>query len=211
MLDDLVELATTVVHPNHTPDIAPHISGASSSRANAKMPPRRRQSKSQSISSAVDVNGMLPPATPVSGTVKTTRKPRSKSTTSQPGSPRPLISGTTRKAATRDLAKYAGAVTLSIVVQAGLQTVASTFLGTGELAAISKQPESWLEIGSLLGWRVLLLSLYWFGGFDGELIHNIIILALLIRPLQPTMSPPSRFSHKHRPTSSSPSSTPSLL
>ncbi len=41
----------------------------------------------------------------------------------------------------------------------------------GDLAAISKHTESWAEITGLLGWKVVLLAVCWFGGFDG-VYHN---------------------------------------
>lgn len=37
----------------------------------------------------------------------------------------------------------------------------------GDLAAISKHTESWVEITGLLGWKVVQLAVCWFGGFDG--------------------------------------------
>jgi hypothetical protein len=38
----------------------------------------------------------------------------------------------------------------------------------GDLAAISKHTESWVEIAGLLGWKVVLLAVCWFRGFDGK-------------------------------------------
>ncbi|KAL7938983.1 hypothetical protein V8C35DRAFT_289803 [Trichoderma chlorosporum] len=37
----------------------------------------------------------------------------------------------------------------------------------GELAGVSRSPESWEEISILAGWRVFELALSWFGGLDG--------------------------------------------
>jgi hypothetical protein len=37
----------------------------------------------------------------------------------------------------------------------------------GDLAAISKHTESWVEITGLLGWKVVQLAVCWFQGFDG--------------------------------------------
>jgi hypothetical protein len=38
----------------------------------------------------------------------------------------------------------------------------------GDLAAISKHTESWVEIAGLLSWKVVQLAVCWYGGFDGE-------------------------------------------
>jgi hypothetical protein len=37
----------------------------------------------------------------------------------------------------------------------------------GDLAAISKHTESWVEITGLLAWKVVQLAVCWFQGFDG--------------------------------------------
>jgi len=37
----------------------------------------------------------------------------------------------------------------------------------GDLAAISKHTESWVEITGLLGWKVVQLAVCWFQGYDG--------------------------------------------
>lgn len=62
--------------------------------------------------------------------------------------------------------KFVLTLLLSTTLEVGLQTVAGQ-LGTGDLAAISKRSDSWFEISGLLGWKVLQLTIYWFGGFDG--------------------------------------------
>ncbi len=40
-------------------------------------------------------------------------------------------------------------------------------VSAGDLAAISKHTESWVEIIGLLGWKVVQLAVCWFEGFDG--------------------------------------------
>ena len=40
-------------------------------------------------------------------------------------------------------------------------------VSAGDLAAISKHTESWVEITGLLGWKVVQLAVCWFGGLDG--------------------------------------------
>lgn len=177
MLDDLLELTTTLVHPEHEPSIA-----GTSSSANASgntMPPRNRHSKTASVSSTtggsttVDANGGIVPATgPKSGSPATARKPRSRSTTSPPGSP--IVAVARRAEPVKTVGskngiqpvKFTLAVLSSIVLEAGLQTAAS-LVGTGDLAAVSKQPDTWVEISSLLGWKVAKLGLFWFSDFDG--------------------------------------------
>jgi hypothetical protein len=67
-----------------------------------------------------------------------------------------------------EVVKFVATVVLSTVLEAGLQTAASQVV-TGGLAAISKRPDTWLEIICLLGWKVAKLGLYWFADFDGML------------------------------------------
>lgn len=176
MLGDLVELATAVVDPDHTPDINPHIHGAGSS---TNMAGSRRR-KSQSVASTADANGMPPPASPSLTNPALSRKPRSRSTTSPLGSPKPTGSGLSNSApvSPQSLSKYVAAVVLSILVEAGLQSLTSAFLGTGELAAVSKRSDSWLEIGGLLAWKIALITFYWFGGFDGTLLNSLTLTSM---------------------------------
>jgi hypothetical protein len=177
MFGDLVELATTVVNPDHSPDIKPHISGAST----AKMAGSRR-SKSQSVSSTADANGnMPPPITPASALTKPARKPRSRSTTSPPGSPRPVVVVPSKSAQTtsaRGIGNYVATLVMSITVEGVLQSLSSQSLGTGELAAISRVPESWFEIVALLVYKIALLSFYWFSGFDGTFPPRCLLYIL---------------------------------
>lgn len=72
------------------------------------------------------------------------------------------------KAASKNLGlgKFAITVVLSTLLEAGLQTGAS-LIGTGDLAAVSKRPETWIEIVGLLGWKVAKLGVYWACDFDG--------------------------------------------
>ena len=168
MLNDLVELATTVVHPDHEPDIA----GSSS-----KMPRRRQGSKSQSISSAADVNGMLPPPTPASKSGTPARKPRSPSMTNPPGSPRPNVSvayGAAPQSRLKNIGGYLGSVVLSIVAEGILNSVASQFFSTGELAAISDSAPTTLLVVGVVSWKLFMLTLFWFGGFDGTCRYGCV-------------------------------------
>jgi hypothetical protein len=64
--------------------------------------------------------------------------------------------------------KFILVVILSALLEAGLQT-AGSFVTAGDLAAISKRTNSWVEISALVGWKVVLLGVYWFGGFDGKI------------------------------------------
>jgi hypothetical protein len=64
--------------------------------------------------------------------------------------------------------KLVSAVVLSLVLEAGLQTVASFFIAS-DLAPVSKRPESWTEILSLLGWKIGKLVIYWLNDYDGML------------------------------------------
>ncbi|KEF58709.1 uncharacterized protein A1O9_06635 [Exophiala aquamarina CBS 119918] len=170
------------------------------------MPPRSRHSKSASVASstggstAVASNGeMLPPAGAASPSTSkasspATRKPRtgSRSSNTSPaatGSPvvvipapkhrNPLNNPATAVSAydvTAEAAKFVVTVVLSTILEATLQTVAGS-VGVGDLAAVSKRPESWLEIGALLGWKVVLLGIYWFCGFDA---YDVASLTLLV-------------------------------
>lgn len=175
MLNDLIELATTVVHPEHEPDIAPNLGSSKTTMAR-----KRGASKSQSISSAADINGMLPPPTPASKSGTPARKPRSRSTTSPPGSPKPVVNAARPAAAptAEGLGRYAAVVLLSFVFEAVLMSGVSQFFSTGELAAVSKKDPSELDIAGLASWKLALLSVYWYSGFDGEqkTMHRLAML-----------------------------------
>ncbi|KAK5046714.1 hypothetical protein LTR84_007475 [Exophiala bonariae] len=153
-------------------------------------------------STAVASNGeMLPPATGTPSSSKAgspvARKPRTGSRSSYPvaNAVSPAVAGSTPvvlipskqhraepavvSAPTYDLteeaAKFAVTVVLSTILEAALQTVAGT-IGVGDLAAVSKRPESWLEIGSLLGWKVVLLGVYWVFEFDAYDVASLTLL-----------------------------------
>jgi len=165
MFGDLIELTATFVHSDHTPDIAP-IGGPST------MPPRRRHSKSASISSVADVNGTLPPSSPASKPATPARKPRARPTTAVPESPAvPVARRHERVQKIPKPIQFIVVVLASIGLEAALQSAAA-LIGTGELAAVSKFADSWEEAIGLLGWKVVQLSVYWFGNFDGMCVTN---------------------------------------
>ncbi|KIX06186.1 uncharacterized protein Z518_04160 [Rhinocladiella mackenziei CBS 650.93] len=150
------------------------------------MAPRDRHSTSVSITSSTVANtaadaingGMLAPATSGSKSASpvTTRKSRSRSTASLPGFPAAVIPKRVEPPRRQlEPAKLAVAVVLSTVLEAGLQTAAST-IGTGDLAAISKRPDTWLEILGLLGWKVAKLSLCWLINFDAYDVAGVSLL-----------------------------------
>lgn len=203
MLDDLLELTGSLVHPGS--EQSPPLRSATAFDPNNNspfddMPPRSRHSKSASVASstggstAVASNGeMLPPASGTPSSSKASspvaRKPRTGSRSTHPiaNAISPNVAGSTpvvlipskqhrndpavvskpAEDITAEAAKFAVTVVLSTILEAALQTVSGT-IGVGDLAAVSKRPESWLEIGALLGWKVVLLGVYWLFEFDGE-------------------------------------------
>lgn len=204
MLNDLIELTTTAVHRDHSPDLSHPLKSNTSATDNDKdnMPPRRRRaSKSQSISSAT-AGDMLPPALPITGRSSTSKSPspvatrtaggggghrRATSTSSNnggggPGSPasaRQLANALTTRpphviADKQEVtvSRFVPAAVMSLVLSSGLRTLASTYttLGRAEIAAISDPAHSQNEwyVGGLLLWRILVLGVYWFSGYDGE-------------------------------------------
>ena len=44
----------------------------------------------------------------------------------------------------------------------------------GDLAAISKHTESWLEVVGLLAWKTVQLAVCWYGDLDGMFPSNLI-------------------------------------
>ena len=176
MFDDLVELATTAVHADHSPHISHPITNNASS---ANMPPRRRRDEnSQSASSATaDVNGMLPPASPASksAALATTRHKRTRSSGSQAASPRQLAQALTtrphQEATEAAPMKFIAAAITYLVLSYGLRELSKQYMssGSGVLGAFSKVPTSEFHALSLLGWRIFVLAIYWFGGYDGTL------------------------------------------
>ncbi|KIW15299.1 hypothetical protein PV08_05344 [Exophiala spinifera] len=188
MFDDFLALTTTLIHSGHE---QPPTDSASSDSATDSMPPRSRHSKSASVASSSDattavkgsdsVNGdMLPPA----NTTKTAARKRraSRSTASPPTSPVVVIPATKKLDSPpasheqHQYAKFAGVAILSIFLEAGLQTAAST-VGVGDLKAISKIADAWPEIIGLLAWKILKLGIYWTAGFDA---YDVASLTLLI-------------------------------
>jgi hypothetical protein len=207
MLNDLIELTTTAVHRDHSPDLSHPLKSNTSANDNDNdkdnMPPRRRRaSKSQSISSAT-AGDMLPPALPITGRSSTSKSPspvatrtagggggghrRATSTSSNntgggPGSPasaRQLANALTTRpphviADKQEVtvSRFVAAAVMSLVLSSGLRTLASTYttLGRAEIAAISDPAHSQNEwyVGGLLLWRILVLGVYWFSGYDGE-------------------------------------------
>ena len=187
MLDDLVELAATAIHRDHTPDLTHPISNRSRNRTsndNDTMPPRRRRaSKSQSISSAT-AGDMPPPAVPFSPSkspspVATRGGHRRTASNNGPGSPARQLANalTTRPGHVEhkqeaSITGFVGVVVMSLVLSSGLRTLASTYttLGRAEIAAISDPAHSQNEwyVGGLLLWRVVVLGVYWFSGYDGK-------------------------------------------
>lgn len=177
MLDDLLELTTTLIHPDHEPN----ISDLATSKSTDTMGPRSRHTKSGSIASTDAegtisgtefINGgMLPPATPSPATTLTRTKNRSaRSTTSPLSAPVVVVPATHVEHPHHDIEilKLVGAVILSTVLEASLQTAASV-VAAGDVAAVSKSANTWVEISGLLAWKIVKLSLYWLAGFDGTL------------------------------------------
>ncbi|OAG34312.1 hypothetical protein AYO21_11522 [Fonsecaea monophora] len=159
-------------------------------------PPRSRHAKSSSVgstSSAADVaNGIA--TTPSSKSdpspiiVARKRRP-SRPTVSSDGSPVVIIP---KPSPRRDLdstsksnlsqrkefepLKLAATVVLSTVLESGLQSAAS-MVGVGDLAAVSRRPDTWTEILGLLGWKITKLGVYWVGDFDA---YDVASLSLLL-------------------------------
>lgn len=174
MFDDLVELATTAVHPSHNPHISYPISNASGS---SNMPPRQRREKSQSA----DANGMPPPAAPASKSPSpvATRHKRTRSTNNQPGSPRQLAQALTTRPHQTAEEIAPGKFLIAVVINLALSTllrraaVAYTPVGRGALSTISKNNPTESEAFGLLAWRIAVLAVYWFGGYDGMFAHSV--------------------------------------
>lgn len=136
---------------------------------------RSRREKSASVSSAAApaVNGSMPPPSPPSSStrsspVATRRKAPSVSKATVPGQiPQPKSAHAPEKPS---IIGFLAAVVVSLVAEAVGQQAASVY-NTGELARISKHNVNVYEIGGLLAWKVILLGICWFGGFDGKLSH----------------------------------------
>ncbi|KIV89342.1 hypothetical protein PV10_08917 [Exophiala mesophila] len=155
------------------------------------MPPRSRHSKSASVGSstggstavASTTNGepLAPGRSDKSSSPASTRKPRSRPTTSSENpivvipSSKSKIEPVVSPAQDYSFWKFVSTLVLSTTLEIGLQTIAGQ-LGTGDLAAISRKSDSWVEISGLLGWKVVQLAIYWYGGFDA---YDVASLSLL--------------------------------
>ncbi|OAP57481.1 hypothetical protein AYL99_08219 [Fonsecaea erecta] len=163
-------------------------------------PPRSRHAKSSSVassSSAADIaNGIATtpssksdPSSPTTTTSAARNRRPSRSTASLTGSPVVIIP----KASTRsefqsisktnvvqkkgfDPMKLAATVVLSTVLEAGLHS-AESMVGVGDLAAVSRRPDTWIEILGLLGWKIAKLGIYWVGDYDA---YDVASLSLLL-------------------------------
>ena len=125
------------------------------------MPPRR--AKSQSISIDSPSTSRSPPsklATPV----------KALSRRSPPSSPVSAtynaIADPVRKSQIPAALRFPLVVVSSFTLSSVLFSIVAE-VTAGDLAAISKHTESWVEISGLLGWKVVQLAVCWFGGFDG--------------------------------------------
>jgi hypothetical protein len=129
------------------------------------MPPRR--AKSQSISSDT-------PPTPRSPPPKFTTPVKTLSRRSLPSSPITAtynaIADPVRKSQIPSALRFPLVVILSFGLSSLLFSIVAE-VTAGDLAAISKHTESWLEITGLLGWKIVQLAVCWFGGFDGSYSH----------------------------------------
>ncbi|KPI35199.1 uncharacterized protein AB675_10154 [Cyphellophora attinorum] len=148
--------------------------------------PRRARQQSASVSSAVaEVNG-LPPA-PVSASKSPSpvaaRHKRTRSTASQPGSPGKLAQALTTRPH-QDVVeaaplKFIIAVLSNMLLSGVVRYVLATYtsLGSGQLGAFSKNPEENPYTLAVIGWRILTLAVYWFGGFDAYDVASLTVLS----------------------------------
>jgi hypothetical protein len=125
------------------------------------MPPRR--AKSQSISSDT-------PPTPRSPPPKSTTPVKTPSRRSPPSSSVAAtynaVADPVRKSQIPAALRFPLVVILSFTLSSVLFSIVAE-VTAGDLAAISKHTESWVEIMGLLGWKVVQLAVCWFRGFDG--------------------------------------------
>lgn len=125
------------------------------------MPPRR--AKSQSVSSDT-------PATPRSPVPKFPLPVKTPSRRSPPSSPvaatHDAVGVPVRQSQLLPGLRFPLVVILSFTLSSVLFSIVAE-VTAGDLAAISKHTESWVEISGLLGWKVVQLAVCWFGGFDG--------------------------------------------
>lgn len=125
------------------------------------MPPRR--AKSHSVSSDT-------PPTPRSPPPKFPTPVKTPSRRSPPSSPVAATSNAiaepVRKSQISSALRFPLVVILSFTLSSLLFSIVAE-VTAGDLAAISKHTESWVEITGLLGWKVVQLAVCWFEGFDG--------------------------------------------
>lgn len=133
---------------------------------------RSRREKSSSVSSAAApvVNGSMPPPSPPSSSMRsspvaTRRKAPSVSKAAVPGQISPPKSAHAPEKPF--VSRFVLAAVVSLVAE-GIGQEAASIYNTGELARISKRDVNWFEIGGLVTWKLTLLAICWFGGFDGK-------------------------------------------
>ncbi|KIY01390.1 uncharacterized protein Z520_02942 [Fonsecaea multimorphosa CBS 102226] len=160
-------------------------------------PPRSRHTKSSSVASSsspadVAANGIATTPSSKSDSASVARKRRpSRSTASSPAgspvvvipnpSPRTELQSNTPKAGISqrkefEPLKLAVILVLSTALESGLQTAAS-MVGVGDLAGVSRSPDTWVEVLGLLGWKIAKLGVYWVGDFDA---YDVASLSLLL-------------------------------
>lgn len=158
----LLSTAATTTHVATRPRLTTRHLQPSAAISNV-MPPRR--AKSQSISSDTPTPKSSPlskPATPV----------KAPSRRSPPSSPitaaYQAIADPVRRSQIPSALQFPLIVVLSFSFSSLLFSIVAETTA-GDLAAISKHTESWLEITGLLAWKALQLAVCWFGGFDGNI------------------------------------------
>jgi len=132
---------------------------------------------------------MPPPAVPASKSPSpvATRHKRTKSATSPPNSPRQLANALTTRPKTSaeqpSILNFIAATAISLALSTGLRYAASTYttFGRAELAAISSPAHSQdaYYVGGLLVWRIVVLAVYWFRGYDAYDVASLSILTAM--------------------------------
>ncbi|RMZ88283.1 hypothetical protein DV736_g4489, partial [Chaetothyriales sp. CBS 134916] len=170
MLGDFVELATTVVHPDHEPDIGP---GGSSGREVGRMPRRRQGSKSQ----GADVSSMPPPASAASKkSVPALPQPdRAVKVKADADATAPLPELLSQRL--QSIGPFVGAVALSLALELVLNIVALQTPAKTELAEISQTEPTGSQITWLLAEKLALLAVFWFGDFDAYDVASLTLLS----------------------------------
>lgn len=141
--------------------------------------PRSRREKSASVSSAAApaLNGSMPPPSPPSSSMRsspvaTRRKAPSASKAAIPGQISPPKSA--HAPGKPSVARFLVAAVVSLIAE-GVGQEAASIYNTGELARISKRDVDWFEIGGLVTWKMTLLAICWFGGFDGKRAIHVLV------------------------------------